>query len=39
LVEQLTAVDVRRASELVGHVSVEEMWTIDEALTLVLGLN
>jgi len=39
LVEQLAAIDVRRASEVVGRVSVEEMWAIDDALTLVVGLN
>jgi mRNA-degrading endonuclease toxin of MazEF toxin-antitoxin module len=39
LVEQLGAVDVRRASERVGQVSVEEMWAIDDALTLVVGLH
>jgi mRNA-degrading endonuclease toxin of MazEF toxin-antitoxin module len=39
LVEQLGAVDVRRASERVGQVSVEELWAIDDALTLVVGLH
>jgi mRNA interferase MazF len=39
LVEQLAAIDVRRASDVVGHVSVEDMWMIDEALTLVVGLH
>ena len=39
LVEQLSAVDVRRVSEPVSRVSVEEMWLIDEALTLVVGLH
>jgi mRNA-degrading endonuclease toxin of MazEF toxin-antitoxin module len=39
LVEQLTAVDARRASEKVGQVSVEEMWAIDDALALVVGLH
>jgi mRNA interferase MazF len=38
LVEQLAAIDVRRANENVGRVSVEEMWAIDDALALVLGL-
>lgn len=38
LVEQLGAVDIRRASDVVGHVSVEEMWSIDDALALVVGL-
>lgn len=39
LVEQLAAVDVRRASEVVGRVSVEELWAIDEALALAVGLH
>lgn len=39
LVEQLVAIDVRRASERVGQVSVEEMWAIDDALSLVVGLH
>ncbi len=39
LVEQLGAVDARRAGELVGRVSVEEMWAIDDALSLVVGLH
>lgn len=39
LVEQMAAIDVRRASETVGQVSIEEMWAIDDALTLVVGLH
>jgi mRNA-degrading endonuclease toxin of MazEF toxin-antitoxin module len=39
LVERLFAIDARRAGERVGQVSVEEMWAIDDALTLVLGLH
>ncbi|MDE3008354.1 MAG: type II toxin-antitoxin system PemK/MazF family toxin [Acidobacteriota bacterium] len=39
LVEQLGAVDVRRANERVGTVSVEELWAIDDALALVVGLH
>ena len=38
LAEQLGAVDVSRLGDLVGHVSPEEMWGIDEALLTVLGL-
>lgn len=38
LVEQLGAVDASRLGDLVGHVSPEEMWGIDEALLTVLGL-
>ncbi len=39
LVEQLGAVDATRLGDLVGHVSPEEMWGIDEALLTVLGLG
>ena len=38
LVEQLGAVDAGRLGTLVGHVTPEEMWGIDEALLTVLGL-
>jgi mRNA interferase MazF len=38
LVEQLGAVDATRLGKLAGHVSPEELWGIDEALLLVLGL-
>ncbi len=38
LVEQLGAVDATRLGNLVGHVSAQEMWGIDEALLAVLGL-
>jgi mRNA interferase MazF len=39
LVEQVGAVDVGRLGDLVGHVSPEQQWGIDEALTTVLGLR
>ena len=39
LLEQLGAVDVRRASQPLARLSVEEMWAIDEALALVVGLH
>ena len=39
LVEQLGAVDVSRLGELRGHLSPEEQWGVDEALTTVLGLD
>lgn len=39
LVEQIGAVDQQRLGELTGHVSREELWGIDEALTTVLGLR
>jgi len=38
LVEQLGAVDVGRLGDLTGHIAPEEMWGIDEALLMVLGL-
>ncbi len=39
LVEQVGAVDVGRLGDLVGHVSPQQQWGIDEALTTVLGLR
>jgi hypothetical protein len=35
----MAAVDVRRTSEAVGRLSVEEMWAVDDALSLVVGLH
>jgi mRNA interferase MazF len=39
LVEQIGAVDSQRLGDLIGHVTPEEMWGIDEALATVLGLD
>jgi mRNA interferase MazF len=39
LVEQIGAVDTRRLGALVGHLTPEEMWGVDDALLTVLGLN
>ena len=39
LVEQLGAIDVGRLGALVGRVSPEQQWGIDEALLTVLGLR
>ena len=39
LVEQLGAVDVTRLGRLTGHLSTEELWSVDEALMTVLGLD
>jgi mRNA interferase MazF len=39
LVEQVGAVDVTRLGQLAGHLAPEEMWGIDEALLVVLGLS
>jgi len=38
LVEQAGAVDATRLGDLVGHVTPEELWGIDEALLTVLDL-
>jgi mRNA interferase MazF len=39
LVEQVGAIDASRLGELVGRVSLEQQWGIDEALKTVLGLR
>jgi mRNA interferase MazF len=39
LVEQVGAIDTSRLGELVGRVSPEQQWGIDEALLTVLGLR
>ena len=39
LVEQLGAVDVQRFGRRVGRLTAEEMWSIDDALVVVLGLD
>lgn len=39
LVEQLGAVDAQRLGRRVGRLAADEMWTVDEALATVLGLN
>ena len=39
LIEQIGTVDARRLGEFAGHLTLEEMWGIDEALTAVLGLR
>jgi len=39
LVEQVGAVDAGRLGDLIGRVSPEEQWGIDEALLAVLGLR
>ncbi len=39
LVEQVGAVDAGRLGDLVGHVTPEQMWGIDEALLTVFGLR
>ena len=36
---RMTAVDEKRLGKLSGHLSPEELWGVDEALTLVLGLD
>lgn len=39
LVEQVTAVDAQRLGKRVRRLTAEELWSIDEALRLVLGLD
>lgn len=39
LVEQVGAVDAGRLGDLVGHLTPEEQWGIDDALLTVLGLR
>ncbi len=39
LVEQVAAVDGRRLGDLSGHLSPEELWGVDDALSTVLGLD
>ena len=39
LVEQLGAVDMGRLGRRVGTLTAEEMWSIDDALVTVLGLD
>jgi len=39
LVEQVGAADVQRLGDLSGHLSREELWGVDDALTTVLGLR
>jgi mRNA interferase MazF len=39
LVEQIGAVDTQRLGDLAGHLTLEEIWGVDEALTAVLGLR
>lgn len=39
LVEQLGAVDVQRLGRRVGKLTSEEMWSVDDALVVVLGLD
>jgi mRNA interferase MazF len=39
LVEQLGAVDVQRLGRRVGRLTVAEMWSVDDALVAILGLD
>jgi mRNA interferase MazF len=39
LVEQLGAVDTQRLGKRVGRLSVEELWSVDEAIATYLGLS
>lgn len=39
LIEQIGAVDAQQLGDLIGHLTPEEQWGIDEALATVLGLD
>lgn len=39
LIEQVGAVDVQRLGRRVGRLTVEELWSVDEALATYLGLR
>lgn len=39
LAEQVGALDVQRLGELVGHLTREELWGVDDALLTVFGLR
>lgn len=39
LVEQIGAVDASRLGSLSGHLTPEELWAVDDALGIVLGLR
>jgi mRNA interferase MazF len=39
LVEQIGAVDTQRLGDLAGHLTHEELWGVDEALMIVLGIT
>lgn len=39
LVEQVCAIDTGRLGRLVGHITPEQQWGVDEALLTVLGLR
>lgn len=39
LVEQIGAVDATGLGDIVGHLSLEELWGVDDALRAVLGLR
>ncbi len=39
LTEHVAGYDVRRLGQRVGHLAVEEIWSVDEALGVVLGLR
>lgn len=39
LLEQLSVIDVSRVGAKVGRLTAEEVWSVDDALDLVLGLR
>jgi len=39
VVEQIGAIDVGRLGRRAGHLTTEELWSVDAALMTVLGLD
>ena len=39
MIEHMKAISIDRLGKKVGHVKAEELWTIDDALVVLLGLN
>jgi len=39
LVEQLGTIDAQRLGKWIGHLAPEELWSVDQAHTTVLGLS
>jgi mRNA interferase MazF len=39
LVEQVSAIDAQRLGRRVGRLEIDDVWAVDEALAVVLGLD
>ncbi len=39
LLEQMSAISIERLGKPIGHINVDEQWSIDDAIVAVLGLN